>query len=283
MDVEIRLLGPVGIWDGACHLGPSAGQQRTVLAVLALDCGHVVSMDRLVTALWGPAPPATARNVVQVCVSRLRTLLGPAATVRGAAHGYCLETDRQAIDTNQFRDLVRRAGRGEPSRARDLVESALRLWRGPALVDVVGPWLGEVVAPRLAEERFAALELRAGLDLALGRYGTVIDDLAGVVAESPTRERLVLALLTALHRDGRRPAALELFRRVRRQYVDELGIEPGADLQRAHQAILCGDSPDRAVAAGPVPPQRPVATSLSARRRRAARRCCPSCACWRPG
>jgi DNA-binding SARP family transcriptional activator/tetratricopeptide (TPR) repeat protein len=259
MDVEIRLLGPVGIWDGARHLGPSAAQQRTVLAALALDRGHVVPMERLVTALWGTAPPATARNVVQVCVSRLRTTLGSAGAVRGTAQGYSLDTGRQAIDLYRFRDLVRRAGQCEPAQARDLVEAALRLWRGPALADVAGPWLGEVVAPRLAEERFAALELRAGLDLAMGRHGTVIDDLTEVVAEAPTREGLVLALLTALHRDGRRPAALALFRRVRRQYIDELGIEPGAELQRAHRAILDGAPPEPA---GPVPRQLPAATAL---------------------
>lgn len=263
-EIEIRLLGPVGLWTGPHQHGPMPGQQRTVLAMLALNCGQVLPIDRLVTALWGSAPPATARNVVQVCVSRLRSTLAAAgaAGLTTSARGYCLTVDRQLIDLHRFRELVHRAGHGPPQEARDQVDAALRLWRGPALADVAGRWLGDAIVPHLTEERFAALELRATLDLALGRPGEVIDELSDIVAEFPTRERLVLVLLTALHQDGRRAAALDLFRRVRQQCVEELGIEPGEELQRVHRAVLDGAPPVAAERQRLVPRQVPPATAL---------------------
>ncbi|MCG5435245.1 AfsR/SARP family transcriptional regulator [Micromonospora foliorum] len=270
--LQFRLLGPVGVWHGVRRLGPSAAQHRTVLAVLALECGNIVSIDRLVTALWGTAPPASARNAVQGCVSRLRTLLNAVDAPRRTAklvvagQGYRLVADRSAVDLHEFRDLLRTARTCEPEEARELVDRALRLWRGPALADVGGPWLDELVAPQLNEERFAALELRADLDLELGRFGDIVDGLADVVADNPARERLALALLVALHRCGRRVDALALFRRVRERLAGELGIEPGEELQQAHRAVLAGVEPSPGSAryrprepAGEVPRQLPAA------------------------
>ncbi|MCX5065809.1 tetratricopeptide repeat protein [Micromonospora lupini] len=247
--LRIRLLGPVGVWHGTRWLGPSAAQHRTVLAMLALECGNIVSFDRLVTALWGSAPPRSARNAVQGCVSRLRALfnsvdLSPRSVeLVATGPGYRLTADRSAVDLHEFRHLLLQARTREAEPARELVDSALRQWRGPALADVAGPWLDELVAPQLTEERFAALELRADLDLRLGRYAEIIDGLSDVLAENPVRERLALALLIALHRCGRRVDALTLFRRVRESLVERLGIEPGEELQQAYRAMLAGTEP----------------------------------------
>ncbi|MFF0232516.1 BTAD domain-containing putative transcriptional regulator [Micromonospora sp. NPDC005254] len=279
--LQIRLLGPVGVWHGTRWLGPSAAQQRTVLAMLALECGNIVPIDRLVTALWGTAPPASARNAVQGCVSRLRALLNSVdppprtAELVGVGTGYRLAVDRSAVDLHDFRDLLRSARTCEPQQARELVDRALRRWRGPALADVAGPWLDELVAPQLNEERFAAVELRADLDLRLGRYGDIVDDLSDLIADNPARERLALAVLIALHRCGRRVDALTLFRRVRENLVERLGIEPGEELQRAYRAMLVGAEPAAEPAGqrvreptGVVPRQLPAATPGFVGRRR---------------
>jgi DNA-binding SARP family transcriptional activator len=70
--VEFRLLGPLELIDGG---GPAielpAGKSRTLLALLLLEAGRVVSVDRIIDALWGERPPATAAKVVQGHVSRL--------------------------------------------------------------------------------------------------------------------------------------------------------------------------------------------------------------------
>ncbi len=47
--------------------------------------------------------------------------------------------------------------------------------------------------------------------------------------------------MLALYRDGRRAEALAAYQHSRRVLVDELGIEPGAELRQLHQQILVGD------------------------------------------
>ncbi|MFD1542057.1 AfsR/SARP family transcriptional regulator [Nonomuraea guangzhouensis] len=256
--VEFRLLGPVGIWKGDHRLGPVTAQQRTVLAMLSLDPERVVSVDRLVTALWRGEPPALARNAVQGCVSRIRRVLataGPAeARLTTSRHGYCLMTERRTVDLHRFRELVREAEKSEPAKAYELLRTGLRLWRGTALSDVAGSWLPDIVAPGLEEERLATVEQRVALDLLLGRHREIVDELSALVAEFPLRERLASLLLTALYRSERRVDALAAFQRVRRQFADELGIEPGDELQRAHQAILNGQEPLRELSTSLVTP-----------------------------
>ncbi|MCP2356494.1 DNA-binding SARP family transcriptional activator/tetratricopeptide (TPR) repeat protein [Nonomuraea thailandensis] len=241
--MEFRLLGPVGAWHAGRRLGPSTPQQRTVLAMLLLEPGRPVPVARLETALWASEPPGSARNAVQGHISRLRRLLAPfpEAALTTSARGYCLTTGCDRVDLHRFRELVRGAGgETDPERAAGLLRAALALWQGPPLTDVAGRWLPDVVLPGLEEERLAALERRAALDLRQGRHQEVAAELAPLVGEDPLRERLVTLLMTALSRGGHRTEALSVFRTVRRRFADELGLEPGEELQRLHQAILAG-------------------------------------------
>ncbi|WP_052423811.1 AfsR/SARP family transcriptional regulator [Nonomuraea candida] len=241
--VEFRLLGPVGVWHAGRRLGPSTPQQRTILAMLLLEPGRPVPVARLETALWASEPPGSARNAVQGHISRLRRLLAPfpEAALTTSARGYCLTAGRDRIDLHRFRELVRDAGgEADPERAAGLLCAALALWQGPPLADAAGRWLPDVVVPGLEEERLAALERRAALDLRQGRHEEVAAELAPLVAENPLRERLVALLMTALSRGDHRTEALAVFRGARRRFAEELGIEPGEELQRLHQAILAG-------------------------------------------
>ncbi|MGV9325789.1 BTAD domain-containing putative transcriptional regulator [Streptosporangium sandarakinum] len=240
----------MGVWDAGRRLGPSTAQQRTVLATLLLEPGRPVPVARLETALWGGEPPGSSRNAVQGHISRLRRLLAPfpEAALDTSARGYCLTVERDRVDLHRFRRLVREAdGETEPERAAGLLREGLALWQGAPLADVAGRWLPDAVVPGLEEERLAALERRATLDLRRGRHREVAAELAVLVGEDPLRERLVSLLMTALLRGDRRSEALAVFRRVRRRFAEDLGIEPGEELQRLHRAILTG----RDGAAGP--------------------------------
>ncbi|MDX3231128.1 AfsR/SARP family transcriptional regulator [Streptomyces sp. ME19-01-6] len=237
---EFRLLGPVGIWQGELGLGPTAAQQRSVLAMLLLEPGRVVSVDRLVMAVWGEDPPGSARNAVQVQISKLRRILAalPDTELSTSAQGYCLTIDQERVDLHRFRELVREARTVGDGPAGELLHAALQLWRGPALADVAGGWLPETVGVGLEEERRAVVEECAAIDLRSGRHQEATAVLSPLVAEHPLRERSVGLLMEALSRSGRRADALALFRSTRQRYVDELGIEPGDDLQRRHQQVL---------------------------------------------
>ncbi|MGW2327392.1 AfsR/SARP family transcriptional regulator [Streptomyces sp. NPDC001700] len=242
----------MGIWRDDQLLGPTAAQQRSVLAMLVMEPGRVVSVDRLVMAVWGEDPPGSARNAVQVQISKLRRILAalPDTELTTSAKGYCLTTPRTAVDLHRFRDLVREARTVNDDRAAGLLRAALQLWRGPALADVAGGWLSDTVGAGLEEERRAAVEECAALDVRAGRHHEAAAQLSALVAEHPLREGSVALLMEALRRSGRRADALALFRATRQRYAEELGIEPGEELQRLHHQALA-EATGTAGASGP--------------------------------
>ncbi|HEX6472359.1 MAG TPA: BTAD domain-containing putative transcriptional regulator [Streptosporangiaceae bacterium] len=238
------------LWDGSrpVPVGPRA---RVVLATLALNAGRVVSMSRLIAAVWPDEPPATAVTQIHVCVSALRralTDLGVAAArdlIVTAPPGYALRAAPDQIDLLRFDELLAEARTaaddGDPHQAAALLTEALALWRGPALEGFPGL---VVEATRLEERRLAALEERAEAGLALGRAADLVPELSELVARYPLRERLRALLMRALHRSGRRSEALDVYRDARRTLIDELGLEPGPELRRAQRAVLAEAADD---------------------------------------
>ncbi|TDC73202.1 AfsR/SARP family transcriptional regulator [Streptomyces hainanensis] len=242
--VQFRLLGPVGVWHAGRLMGPVEARQRTVLALLLLDAGRAVPSRRLERALWYDAPVESAAEAVRGHVARLRRLLGPLGgpELVDSPEGYRLLAHRRQVDLFRFRELVRRAlaGDRDPERAAALLRSALALWHGPALADVAGRWLPEEVVPGIEEERLSAVEKRAEFELLLGRQQEVASELRTLAAQHPLRERLLVLLMAALHRNGARADALAVYRRARERFAEDLGIEPGGQLRRTYEAITGG-------------------------------------------
>jgi DNA-binding SARP family transcriptional activator len=239
--LEFRILGPLEVVEHD-HLLALGGPK--LLAILLLHRGEVVSTDRLSDELWGERPPASAAKTVQAYVSNLRRALGDGLLVtRG--HGYLLRTARGQLDVDRFEALVD-AGRtafadGDAGRSSERLREALALWRGPPLADFAYEPFAQAEAARLGEERLAALEDRIDADLALGRHATLVGELEALVHEHPLRERLQSQLMLALYRSGRQADALERYQQARRKLLDELGIEPGRELQELELAILNQD------------------------------------------
>ncbi len=249
MAVEPRfcLLGPLLVRRGDAVVPIAAGKQRVLLAALLLNPGRATSADELAELLWKAGPPASARETVHNYVKRLRQALGDAdrTLVTTQADGYLLGVDADDVDIWRFEAATARAhqalraGRSEPA-AREL-RDALSLWRGKPLSDVPCDQLVVRHAPRLEEMRLLALEGRIEADLLCGRPPEVMIELQALTAAEPLRERLHALLMLALYRDGRRSDALAAFRHARRVLIDEVGVEPGADLQRLHRQILDDD------------------------------------------
>ena len=243
--MEYRILGPLEVCDGERSLALGGAKQRSLLAVLLLHRGEVVSSERLIDALWGERPPPTAAKSVQVYVSHLRRVLGDGRLVTRQG-GYALEIEAGALDGERFEELVA-AGRrllasDDPRAARDALVQALALWRGPALQDFAYEAFAATDIARLDELRLGALEERLDAELALGRHAELIAELQALVREHPLRERLRGQLMLALYRSGRQAEALESYQEARRILVDELGLEPGHDLRDLEQAILRQDA-----------------------------------------
>jgi DNA-binding SARP family transcriptional activator/pimeloyl-ACP methyl ester carboxylesterase len=254
--VQVSLLGPLRIETESGEVVIAAAKERSLLAALALNAGHVVGADALVDALWGDAPPATARKTLQTYVSNLRRALGADVLVTEST-GYLLRIDADAVDVGRFRALVR-AGedallRGSNSQAREALSKALAEWRGEPLAGVA-PHTGlGAEAVRLREEYLTALEARIGADLAAGGGCELVGELEALVREHPFRERLWAHLMIALYRGGRQADALAAYGRARTILRDELGLEPGGELRRVERAVLEHDQSLEASPAGPAP------------------------------
>jgi DNA-binding SARP family transcriptional activator len=242
-ELEVRLLGPIEVERDGPPVGLGGQKPRTLLAVLALETGHVVSVDRLVEALWPGDPPETAGHAVQVYVSQLRKALGPVIATRPP--GYELELDPERVDVGRFARLSQE-GRaalegGDPTAAEGALREALALWRGPALADFLYEPFAQTEIARLEELRTVTLEERMEADLALGRHAELVSELEALVQAQPLRERPRAQLMLALYRSGRQADALAAYRAARETLVEELGIDPGHGLRELEAAILRQD------------------------------------------
>ncbi|MFF8732653.1 BTAD domain-containing putative transcriptional regulator [Streptomyces sp. NPDC015171] len=217
---------------------------HTVLAVLLLARGRVVSDGRLSELLWGWDPPATWNAQIYTYTSRLRKLLGPEVDLVRRQPGYQLVADGAHVDVVEFERLERLGRRAMEERrftqAADTLRQALDLWQGPTLANVT-PHLAETEIPQLEEARMSALEHRIEADLALGKHGQLTPELTQLVSEFPVRERLRAQLMTALYRCGRQAEALRAYHEGREVLAEELGVDPGPDLAVVYQSLLSGD------------------------------------------
>jgi len=243
--VELRILGPFQAFDDSGReVGLPTGRERALLVALVLRRGEVVSVDALLEVLWGDAAPSTAVKAVQGYVSHLRRVLGSDGAIVTQPPGYVLRIPAEAVDAQQFESLAAEGWRTlEDDREAALAtfDRALALWRGPALAEFAFADFAQRDITRLEELRLETLEGRFEAMLGLGRHGAIVAELETRVAEHPLRERLRGQLMLALYRSGRQVEALEVYRKGRRLLADELGLEPGVELQRLEKAMLSQD------------------------------------------
>ena len=272
MPIEFRILGPLQVVKEGRVLPLGGAKQRGLLALLLLDRNRVVPRNRLIDALWGEEPPASAANSVQVYVSKLRRLLEE----RGREHdtalvtespGYALHIPAGALDADEFEHLLTEGkaalAAGAFSEAEGILARALALWRGPALADLATEPFPQAEISRLEGLRLEALESRFEAMLAVGRQAEAVAELEALVGLHPLDELLRAQLMRALYRSGRQAEALECYRSFRRLVSEELGLEPGPELRELEQAILRQDPALRPPAAPEAPPA-PVAVQQEA-------------------
>ena len=243
--MEFRVLGPLEVEgpDGPVRI--DRGKSVALLQVLLLHPRAVVSTQRLIEALWGDDPPATAEHAIEVYASRLRVAFG-ADRIERRPPGYRLRLEeRDSIDVERFLTLVADGAAalesGRPAETAKILEEADALWRGPALSELGSTMVGQAEISRLEEHRIAAREMWIESRLATGSAAELVPELERLVAEHPYRERLHGQLMLALYRSGRQADALLTYQRARGVLVDQLGVEPGSELQELQVAILRQD------------------------------------------
>jgi DNA-binding SARP family transcriptional activator/tetratricopeptide (TPR) repeat protein len=246
--MRFRVLGHLEVQGPDGWTAISAAKWRSLLACLLVRPGQLVPTESLIFELWGENPPSTANNMVSIYVHRLRKeVIGDAEGRMRMAPG--------DVDIQVFEALVGR-GRSElaaerADRAAELLGEALGLWRGPLLADVPPSPALVIAADRAAELWLDATELRIEADLACDRAAQVVAELRGLVADHPIRERLWALLVRALDEAGRRAEAFEAYALARRTIAEELGVEPGRELQRLYAELLAADASSASTSASP--------------------------------
>ncbi|MFF0329942.1 BTAD domain-containing putative transcriptional regulator [Nonomuraea angiospora] len=244
MPVTFHVLGPLEVRRDGRPVRISGRKPRMLLATLLLDAGRVVGADRLADVLWPHRPPRSAQANLRTYVSSLRSDLGP-ALLRADGVGYAIDVEAGALDLLEFEALV---DRGE-------FAEALALWRGAPLSDLPGSPVWDRRLEPLHRVRLWAAEALIDRRIQRGDHDGAVSELRGLLAEHPYREDLWGRLVLTLHSGGRKAEALRAYATVRAQLVDELGVEPGADLRGAYELILA----DEALPAVPrrLPPRLP--------------------------
>ncbi len=258
--------------DDGTPVALAGGRLRALLTALALRPGRVVPADALIDEVWDGEPPAGATGALQALVGRLRRAVGHHA-VASVEGGYRLVAAREDVDLFRFERLADEGSRaladGDPVKAVGLLGDALALWRGPALADL--PDRG-TAAIRSEAMRLDAQRRRLTAELALGRAGHVLPELAELAAAHPLDEPLRALHLRALRSAGRTADALAAYESVRRDLADRLGTDPSPELRALHAELLNPKPWPAGPADGPDPqvlvedPRLPVALPAAAGR-----------------
>jgi DNA-binding SARP family transcriptional activator len=256
--VEFRVLGPLEVRHAGASVPLGGPRQRAVLAALLFRANEVVTAGYLAEAVWEAAPARPESNI-RTYVAGLRERLRRAGAddsrlVTGAG-GYQFRVLPGELDVETFHQLIDQARRdraaAEFARAAKCYQEALGLWRGKPLDGLrLGASLWAEIA-HLEERRLIAIEQYAEVRLALGEHDSVIGELRHLVIQHPLREDLWSRLMLALCGAGRMAEALQAFQQARRVLLDELGTEPGSELQDLHQQILRKATP---TSSAPAPP-----------------------------
>jgi DNA-binding SARP family transcriptional activator len=256
--MRIQVLGAVRAWRGETQLELGPPRQRGLLGLLALAGGRPVPRDELLDALWEGRPPASAPNMIQSCVKRLRRVLEPdrlryrsSAVLPLLGDGYALQVPPESIDALVFRNLVSTAAglhrTGRPGEAASTLAEALGLWQGRALADVsLLARHPKVVG--LAAERHAALLRYGTVLIGAGDLAEALPILQEIAGDQPLDEAAHAWLIRAHHGLGRRADAFAVYHAIRRRLADELGVDPGAELAAAHDLLLHSEPPAAATA-----------------------------------
>ena len=258
--MTVSLLGPVSVTTDGTPRAVAGTKLQSLLALLALAVPHTVSDDRLLEELWGDEQPAKPANALQALVSTLRRLLGRDVVARHGS-GYALQLEPDAVDTIRFEHLVESA-RGQSARsdhaaAAERYRAALALVRGEPLAELVDHWFARDASSRLGElivDRPGGA--RSTPSWPSGRHAEVLPHVLELIGRHPLRERLRAQLILALYRSGRQADALQAYREARAHLRDELGLDPGPELQALERSVLAHDP----ALAAPIAVASPVAT-----------------------
>ena len=243
--MRFALLGPLSVSDDAGGPVKVTGLlRRTLLAALLLDAGTPVSADRLAALLWGEKVTGTAYAPLHAQLTRLRQTLGDEDRVRAMPPGYLIHVGPGELDLQVFAEESaagrRKLAEKAWAEASGHFGAALELWRGRPLADI-SALADDLRIRELEETHLQALQGRIEAELNLGRHHELVDELRTLTEEHPRHEAFRSQLMLALYRAGLRDDATAVYGAYEESLLDELGLEPSAELRELHEAVVRRD------------------------------------------
>ena len=248
--LKFLVLGSVAVRTPQRIVEIHGSSQRALLVTLLIAEGRAVSVESLITELWGERPPMRVENALQAHVSRLRRKLMSlepecrTMCLETLPFGYRLRVEPDGLDaacfTRTVSDLRNRSDL-DPPKVADGLRKALSLWQGPIFGGPLGGPNCEAAGIRYEEERISALEMLYEHELRRNRHAAVVVELSKLVVEEPLNERFCGQLMVALYRAGRQAEALTTYRRMWERLDDQLGVVPSPPLEQCQRAILAHD------------------------------------------
>ncbi|MGS0685601.1 BTAD domain-containing putative transcriptional regulator [Nakamurella sp. GG22] len=243
--LTVGVLGPLTVRRDGAPVVLGGHRQSAVLVALVIEQGRVVSTDALLDAVWPDSRPAAPQAALQAHVSHLRKRLDPdgrpglrSASVERVGSGYALRVPDDAVDAWRFESLVRAAAGQSGRQLAGTLDTALTLWRGPALPEYADEAWARPTVQRWTELRAATRERLYAVRLETGESALLVPELEAFVEEAPLREERWRLLALALYRSHRQADALAALRRVRDLLAEELGVDPGPPLRSLEAEIL---------------------------------------------
>ena len=249
--LEFRILGSARGAGGRSSVPVGGPKQRALLALLLLSANRVVSRERLIAELFSEQSVRTRPTTR--CATRSRGCGRCSALAAGdeprlvaRAPGYLLRVEPGELDLERFERLVAEAR--ESLAAGDLTPGGGLAAGGRAPVGGAAARRSRVRAVRARRGRAprgASARRGRGADRRRARARSALGArLRARGARAPsTRSASAFAaqLMLALYRCGRQAEGLEVYRQTRKRLNDELGLEPGVELQQLERAILVQD------------------------------------------
>ena len=244
--MQLRVLGPVEASADHRSLPLGGAKQRSVLAMLGLDANRTVSRRPADRGPVGRAPAAERGQdgpELRVAAAQACWPSDAGAEIVTRGRGYELRIEPDAVDVARFERLLsRRAAPAQRPEPADAAREALALWRGPALADVADEPFAAAEIRRLEELRLAAAELAIDADLAAGRHSEVVGGDRGAGRRAPAARAPPRA--SGCSRSTGAGARRRRSRPIATRggcWSSEIGVEPGPELRRLHEAILRHD------------------------------------------
>jgi len=220
---------------------------RGLLALLAADLRTGCGTTRLVEALWPDARPENPAKALQVLVSQARAQLGTDLIVSTPV-GYRLSLGEDQVDASAVllsaSASARQSRAGDHASALEHAETGLALWDGPASRDTELADPLSVLRSERAVTYRTLVRARALAQARLGRRPEAIETLTELIGERPRDEEILAELLRCEAATLGPSAALARYDGYRQALRDELGSDPGPELQRVYQQLLQGETPE---------------------------------------